>query len=171
MGFRVTSDRNSVQTDFRREKESVGWERNHSRNRITQGLGSSLPSLFDSVLAALSCSFSPLGGKTATSSSQQHQEKNRFFLLTEQTEVPRLSLSGPVGVSTHLCPCHCGHGDIVGSHELRAEEGWKAHGKYGLCFQEEEGMGIELILSPSLRSSQSCWGKQTQKHQERSQLK
>ena len=88
MGFGVTSDRNSVQTDFRGEKESVGWERNHSRNRITQGLGSSLPSLFDSVLAALSCSFSPLGGKTATSSSQQHQEKNRFFLLTEQTEGP-----------------------------------------------------------------------------------
>ena len=104
MGFGATGDRNSVQTDFRGEKESVGWERNHSRNRLTLALGSSPPSLFDPVLAAWSCSFSPLGGKTATSSSQQHQEKNRFFLLTEQTEVPRLSLSGPVGVSTISAP-------------------------------------------------------------------
>lgn len=92
-------------------------------------------------------------------------------MLTEETEAPRLSLSGPVGVSAHLCPWHYGCGDTVGSRELRAEEGWKAHGKYRLCFQEEEGMGIELILSLSLRSSQSYWGKQTQKHQEGSQLK
>lgn len=35
-------------------------ERNHSWNGITPGLGSSLPSLFDSVLAAFSCSFCPL---------------------------------------------------------------------------------------------------------------
>ena len=32
-------------------------------------------------------------------------------------------------------------------------------------------MGIELILSLSLRNSQSYWGKQTQKRQEGSQLK
>ena len=60
MRFGVTSDRNSVEADFRGNKESTGWERNHSRNGITPGLGSSLPSLFDSVLAAFSCSFCPL---------------------------------------------------------------------------------------------------------------
>lgn len=77
VGFGVTGDRNSDQADFRGETEAVGWERNRSRNGITPGLGSSLPSLSDSVLAALSCSFSPLGGKTAASCSQQHQEKKK----------------------------------------------------------------------------------------------
>ena len=34
-------------------------------------------------------------------------------LLTGQAEVPRLSLSGPVGVSAHLCACHCGHRGVL----------------------------------------------------------
>lgn len=96
MGSGVTSDRSSDQADSRREKDAVGWERNRSGNGLTPGLSSSLPSLSDSVLAALSGSFSPLHGKAATSCSQQHQEKT-LFLRTGQTEVPRLSLMDLLG--------------------------------------------------------------------------
>ena len=78
MGSGVTSDRSSDQADSRGEKDAVGWEWNRSRNGLTPGHGS-LPFLSDSVLAALSSSFSPLGGKVATSCSQQHQEKTDSF--------------------------------------------------------------------------------------------
>lgn len=80
---------------------------------MAPGHGPLSPPLFDSVLAALSCSCSLLGGKMAASSSQQPQQKKKkieaMLLLTGQTEVPRLSLSGRVGVSARLCTCRCGY--------------------------------------------------------------
>ena len=132
MGFWVASDRNSVQGGFRGKKESMEWKCNQSealsnagsRGSDSDGPGTWSPSppLFDSVLATFSCRFSLLGGKMAASSSQQPQQKKKKErtegrkvspLLTGQAEVPRLSLSGPVGVSAHLCACHCGHRGVL----------------------------------------------------------
>ena len=78
--------------------------------------------------------------------------KKRFFLLTEQTEVPRLSLSGCVGVSVHLCCCHRHHHhrDTVGSHGLRAEEGCSPR-KIRALFLGRRGHGYRANSFPLLK--------------------
>lgn len=80
---------------------------------MAPGPGSLLLSPFHSVLATFSCSFSPLGGKMAASSSQPQG----FFVPTEQTQVLGLHLSDPLGVIAHLCPHHCGHRDSTVAHK------------------------------------------------------
>lgn len=64
-----------------------------------------LSPLFHSVLATFSCSVSHPGGKIAASGSQTQG----LFLPTEK--IQEVHLSDPFGVSVHLCPPRCDHGD------------------------------------------------------------
>lgn len=81
------------------KKELIGWDWNHSEalrkagsrgsGNDTTGLGPLSPSLFDSVLATFSCSFSPFGGKMAASISQQLQQKTHDSFANRADRSPQ----------------------------------------------------------------------------------
>lgn len=101
-----------------------------------------------------------LVGRWQPASLSNSSKKHTILLLTGQTEVPRLSLSEPVGISAHLCPVTV----ATGTHWLTWTEG------EGRVFPKE-AMGSSfrrkksaLTWPFSLRSSESCCRKQLWKY-------